>query len=599
MTKKTTKTNSKESATTKPIVPDWIQTPVQNNMGNYNNLYGTTSPADTYAAPNALQQRAYGYNGNAGTGYTSQAANTLGQVSRYDAPQIGFGDNPTYSYSSQGGRLVGTPNPTISLPNAAQAQFTAAQTAANPSLSQAYAPAPITAQRVGDLGTRQFATAARPDLDPTALDYDVVSANAGGVSAKQAKDFLADYQPYANSALVNSTMQSFNDQAGRSRAAFEAQAAGSGAFGGSRSAIAQAELERNLGLSGAQLRAQMEDAALTRALGAATGDADRFLSGDIATANNSTQASIANAQLGTQANRDQAQWLMDRYGIDAGLNTFNAGQANSAYAQMFGENAQNLRQDAASLNDIAKLVYGTQAGMNQFNAGEANDLSSLIYNTQSGMNQFNAGQANNTSQFNTGQANNMGQFNAGLMADIFQGNADRDLQAQGLNLNAANSLGNLGLDINADARAGASTDLALGADQERLQMAEQLSPFVYQQLLNEGLDPALLSLFVGQQVDGTSSGTSKQSGGLLQSILSAAAQAGSAAMMASERRVKRDIAKQAEDSDGLGWYSFRYVWDDDSAPVRFGTMVDEVERIRPWALGPVVDGVRTVNYGAL
>ncbi len=553
---KTTKSWGKESATTKPIVPDWIQTPVQNNMANYNNLFATTSPADTYAAPNALQQRAYGYNGNAGSGYTSQAANTLGQVSRYDAPQIGFSAGAPQSYAprtsggslspeqkaqfapmmaggaapqnqSQGGsigspqstRMTMTPQANIQLPSAAQAQFTAAQTAANPSLSQAYAPTPITAQRVGDLGTRQFATAARPDLDPTALDYDVVSANAGGVSAKQAKDFLADYQPYANGALVNSTMATFNDQAGRSRAAFEAQAAGSGAFSGSRSAIAQAELERNLGLSGAQLRAQMEDAALTRALGAATGDADRFLSGDIATANNSTQASIANAQLGTQANRDQAQWLMDRYGIDAGLNTFNAGQANSAYAQMFGENAQNLRQDAASLNDIAKLVYGTEAGMNQFNAGEANDLSSLIYNTQSGMNQFNAGQANNTSQFNTGQTNNMGQFNAGLMADIFQGNADRDLQAQGLNLNAANALGNLGLDINADARAGASTDLALGADQERLQMAEQLSPFVYQQLLNEGLDPALLSLFVGQQVDGTSEGKNKQSGGLGGDIL--------------------------------------------------------------------------------
>jgi hypothetical protein len=217
------------------------------------------------------------------------------------------------------------------------------------------------------------------------------------------------------------------------------------------------------------------------------------------------------------------------------------------------------------------------------------------------MNQFNAGQANNTSQFNTGQTNNMGQFNAGLMADIFQGNADRDLQAQGLNLSAANALGNLGLDINADARAGASTDMTLGADQERLQMAEQLSPFVYQQLLNEGLDPALLSLFIGQQVDATSEGKNVEKGNLLGSLLAAASQAASAyaGAQASERRVKRDITKRAEDSDGLGWYSFRYVWDDDSAPVRFGTMVDEVERIRPWALGPVVDGVRTVDYSKL
>ena len=57
--------------------------------------------------------------------------------------------------------------------------------------------------------------------------------------------------------------------------------------------------------------------------------------------------------------------------------------------------------------------------------------------------------------------------------------------------------------------------------------------------------------------------------------------------------------KLGEEADGLGVYSFRYAWDSDDAPLRFGTTVDEVERLRPWALGPIVDGVRTVNYGAL
>ena len=581
MTKKTTKTNTQESATTNPIAPDWVKTPVQNYMGNYNNLTTTTSPADTYAAPNALQERAFAYNDNSGMNYTRQAAGTLGSVSNYRAPQVGVlfggqqaptsvegGEPGTMSFVN--GRLQSGAQPAstqyMRLPTAAQAQFTAAQTAANPTLSQAYAPDPITAAKVGTLGELKFATAARPELDLDALDYDVVQAAGGTATARQAKDFLADYQPYASDALVNSTMATFNDQAGRSRAAFDAQAAGSGAFSGSRSAIAQAELERNMGMAGAQTRAQMEDLALTRALGAATGDADRFLTGDIASANNGTQASIANAQLGTQANRDQSQWLMDRYGIDANLNVVNANNANSAYAQMFGENATNLRQDAASANDIAKLVYGTQAGMNQFNASEGNRVN--LANSQT-------------------------------MADILQGNADRDLAGRGLNLNAANSLGNLGLGMNADARAGAATDLTLGGEQERLQLSQQMSPFVYQQLLNEGLDPALLSLFIGQQVDGTTTGKTTQSGGLVGDLLATAAQGASAVAMASERRVKRDIHKQAEDSDGLGWYTFRYVWDDDASPIRFGTMVDEVERIRPWALGPVVDGVRTVDYGAL
>lgn len=69
--------------------------------------------------------------------------------------------------------------------------------------------------------------------------------------------------------------------------------------------------------------------------------------------------------------------------------------------------------------------------------------------------------------------------------------------------------------------------------------------------------------------------------------------------MASERRVKRDIELLGREPDGLGRYHYRYIWDADDAPIRTGVMRDEVEQIRPWALGPIVGGVGTVNYGAL
>ena len=82
-------------------------------------------------------------------------------------------------------------------------------------------------------------------------------------------------------------------------------------------------------------------------------------------------------------------------------------------------------------------------------------------------------------------------------------------------------------------------------------------------------------------------------------IMQNIAAAGSAAAAASERRVKRDIELVGREADGLGRYHFRYIWDDDTAPLREGTMVDEVERLRPWALGPVVDGIRTVDYSKL
>jgi hypothetical protein len=70
----------------------------------------------------------------------------------------------------------------------------------------------------------------------------------------------------------------------------------------------------------------------------------------------------------------------------------------------------------------------------------------------------------------------------------------------------------------------------------------------------------------------------------------------SAAGAASERRVKTAIEKVGEFTDGLGLYLFRYVW---GGPTQWGVMVDEVETLRPWALGPTVDGVRTVDYARI
>lgn len=64
----------------------------------------------------------------------------------------------------------------------------------------------------------------------------------------------------------------------------------------------------------------------------------------------------------------------------------------------------------------------------------------------------------------------------------------------------------------------------------------------------------------------------------------------------SDRRLKTDIRKLGEEPDGLGRYAWRYVW---GGPEREGVMADEVARLRPWALGPVIGGYATVNYGEL
>lgn len=92
---------------------------------------------------------------------------------------------------------------------------------------------------------------------------------------------------------------------------------------------------------------------------------------------------------------------------------------------------------------------------------------------------------------------------------------------------------------------------------------------------------------------GTTNTTTQKSsqgiGGVLGGLASNAA-------LFSDRRLKKDIKKIDELEDGLGVYTYSYIWDD--KPQK-GVMADEVASLRPWALGPVIDGYATVNYGKL
>lgn len=84
--------------------------------------------------------------------------------------------------------------------------------------------------------------------------------------------------------------------------------------------------------------------------------------------------------------------------------------------------------------------------------------------------------------------------------------------------------------------------------------------------------------------------------GLFDAIGGALQLAGTAAPFFSDRRLKTDIQKVGEFDDGLGVYDFRYM----RTPFRMrGVMADEVETLRPWALGPKIAGFSTVNYGSL
>ncbi len=93
---------------------------------------------------------------------------------------------------------------------------------------------------------------------------------------------------------------------------------------------------------------------------------------------------------------------------------------------------------------------------------------------------------------------------------------------------------------------------------------------------------------------GTSTGSSSTKGGIGSTIGSIA----QAAALKSDPRLKTEVKKLGEYDDGLGWYEFEYK--SDPGKKHRGVMADEVERLRPWALGPKIEGgYLTVYYNKL
>lgn len=71
---------------------------------------------------------------------------------------------------------------------------------------------------------------------------------------------------------------------------------------------------------------------------------------------------------------------------------------------------------------------------------------------------------------------------------------------------------------------------------------------------------------------------------------------GSAAITASDVRLKRDIEKIGERPDGLGVYAYRYLW----SPLRhIGVMAQEVLWVKPEAVLRMSNGFYAVDYGKL
>ena len=109
-----------------------------------------------------------------------------------------------------------------------------------------------------------------------------------------------------------------------------------------------------------------------------------------------------------------------------------------------------------------------------------------------------------------------------------------------------------------------------------------------------------LSSPYGTRTTTENSGIGGTIAGLGGSLLSAAGAAGGFGALFSEPGMKKNIKPMGMRPDGLGLYEFEYKPETGLPGGRqVGVMADEVQEMRPDALGPTVAGARTVDYGRL
>ncbi len=158
-----------------------------------------------------------------------------------------------------------------------------------------------------------------------------------------------------------------------------------------------------------------------------------------------------------------------------------------------------------------------------------------------------------------------------------------------------------GVTSNAASKGLLASGATLRATQDR---AGQLAQQNFQNYLTQLLQGSQASLAGGGNLIGAITQGGQKSVGaqesafkqIMDSVGSAASAAGQIAAAGSDRRLKDDIVLLDREPDGLGIYSFRYKWEDEPT---IGVMADEVAELRPYALGPVIQGFATVRYGLL
>jgi len=263
---------------------------------------------------------------------------------------------------------------------------------ANPLQTQAAATAGGLNNNYGNWGQAYGATAASGDtslVNQVALDRTPPSV----VAQSGAQNYQQYMSPYLNN-VVNASLNSFDNQAGQTKAEDDLNLTGSGAFGGSGAAIQKALTAGQLGLARGQLQSGLLNQGYNTAMGYGMQDADRNLSAQTANQN----AMLQDKQItGNQLLAALQQKLAAGTGMASTLANMDANtRANLTTQYDIGSGLRDIAQQYASAplalqdfltNNFAKmpldLLHGQTTTGTDTSSGVENQSGSGKNNTSS------------------------------------------------------------------------------------------------------------------------------------------------------------------------------------------------------------------------
>lgn len=422
----------------------------------------------------------------------------------------------------------------------------------------------------------------------TAQGYTAATVNGGAPTVTAGNVGTSTFDNAAATRYMNpytqqvqaDTLRTMDDQNAQDRATLDDSVAGAGAYGGTRQAVMDAALAKNQATARTNYIDQSNSDAYTNAQGQF--NADR-------TANNAVSTGNADRQL--QAGTTNATFLNDLLGRIDSASQFGANAANAASEANAGRTQATNLANAAASNATSEANAGRAQQTGLADQSAANTAMGANADRQQDASKTNAAAINTVANDNANRNLTASTTNANLYETML----DRLLKGGTQEGQTAEAVSNLGSkDISNLSATGA-------ADQATQQ--NQLTD-AYNEYLRAGNAPLdnikdIMAILAGSPrnvtTTGNSSGTSTttQSAGLFNQLMGVGSLAASAF---SDRRLKTDVSWRHNLPNGLGVYHYRYLTDAPDAPIRTGVMADEVARIMPEALGPVVGGFATVDY---